>query len=130
MTETTLRLCDGHTPDTPDTFLQDPAFEGCRDMLTGMVRTLESDILCIFGWLKEGLDAGGQLAFISMMLATADYDNDVHPRHILADLWHAYDRAGEIAFEGAPAGTVGPAEFRRRRALAAARRPDLIGADA
>ena len=114
-----------------ETFLEDPAFEPFRDALVGMVKTLESDTLCVFHWLKEGLEAGGQLAFISMLMAVADYDNEVHPRHILENLWHAYDSASDQACDAKPdGGWKSPADFRRARASARARRPELVGADA
>lgn len=84
----------------PDTFIGDPALEPFRDMARAIIGSLQSDSEDVLTWLQAGLEAGGQLACITAMLAMVDYDNGVHPRHILANLWHAYDAASGQVTKG------------------------------
>jgi hypothetical protein len=126
MTETISRPIDhnGHMPAEPAGSVQllaDPDFAPAAEMLAGFVNSMRLDAEYVFSWLQEGIKAGGELAFISAMMAAGDYDKDVHPSHIMATLWHAYDAANEQAD-----GRDGPAAFRRTRAVARARRPFAV----
>lgn len=84
----------------PDTFIGDPALVPMRDMALAIIHSLQSDTEDVLAWLEAGLAAGGQLACLTAMFAMVDYDNGVHPRYILCNLWHAYDAACEQVAKG------------------------------
>ena len=104
-----------------DTFIGDPALEPFRDMAQAIIRSLQSDSEHVLTWLQAGLEAGGQLACITAMLAMIDYDNGLHPRHILEHLWLAYESASDQV----PKGLLGD-ERRDAMATASPPRPHIL----